>query len=220
MSLTFAPKGLLRARVHRLKVVGKARPMVILLLLFVLAGGVLADSKSTMACVPQPLITLAPAASGPVGSQLVASGYSIVGRAEVRWNALDGPLLATATGPTFVVSLTVPDSQPGLYTIVLLERGANGGLGSTGRASFLVTSLAGLPQNDPKMQGESGDGSASLRSRPVRTAVAAGVLVVLLLGILVGRAGRRRFTSTTPDPPPRERSLAEQADQIRSRRSV
>ncbi|MEJ7763992.1 MAG: hypothetical protein WKF86_00690 [Acidimicrobiales bacterium] len=103
------------------------------------SAAVLAGTSAGWACVPQPLLTLTPVASGPEGTEVIVNAYSVSGRAEIRWNAIDGPMLGTGQGPVFSVPLKVPSSAPGLYTVLLLERGPGGALGSTGRAAFQVT---------------------------------------------------------------------------------
>lgn len=98
-------------------------------------------------CVPQPLVTLQPQASGPSGSELTVDALAINGPAEIRWNGVDGQRLGDGTGPVFSAVVTIPEVPPGLYSIVVIERQADGSVGSTGRAAFQVTGPE--PQSSP-----------------------------------------------------------------------
>lgn len=148
----------------------------------VLAVGVVAAVVSTAwACVPQPLVTLAPSARGPAGSQVTVNGYALKNPAEIRWNAVDGPLLGEAQGPVFSVPVRVPAVKEGLYVVVVLEREPNGALGSTTQASFEVTakrrsSVGGL---------RSGTGS-SLKSQGSSESVSQGTAILGGAGLVAG----------------------------------
>jgi len=144
------------------------------------------------ACVPQPLVTVKPQASGPAGSQVTISSTAVSGSAEVRWNAVDGPSLATATGPDFSVPITIPASPDGLYSVVVLGRRADGSVGPSASAPFLVTSPGASPAllPRPKTAVTQPSTSESL-SVPVAAAGGVGLLVVgAVVGALVTR--RRR----------------------------
>ena len=153
-------------------------------------------ASSAWACVPQPLLTLLPRASGAPGSQVTVDAVAVGDRAEIRWNGIDGPRLADGTGPSFSTAVTIPEVPPGLYSIVVIERQPDGSVGSTGRASFQVT------QPDGQALPRTGDGAvrttdASARGRsspdPVPVALISGG-AGLLLGAVGGAqlAHRRR----------------------------
>ena len=78
------------------------------------------------ACATQPVVSPQPA-SGTAGSVVKLSGASFRADApvEVFWGAVGGPRLATATGPTFTVSITVPQAAPGVHYIVAESSGGN-----------------------------------------------------------------------------------------------
>lgn len=130
------------------------------------------------ACVPQPLISLKPRASGPVGSEVTVDGLAVNGQAEIRWNGYDGPLLGRAVGPQFSVQVKIPESPEGLYSVIIIERQPGGGLGSSGRAEFLVTSASSGPS--ATMDGAAG----ATRSMPAgKSSLALPVGLALLGGV-------------------------------------
>ncbi len=106
---------------------------------------VFVSAVAVSACVPQPLISLDPKSSGPSGSQVTVNVFSLSGgRAELRWNSIDGEMLATGGGSELSQSITIPQVPPGLYSIILLERTASGALAASGRAAFEVTGSDGI----------------------------------------------------------------------------
>lgn len=154
------------------------------------------------ACVPQPLVTIEPAASGPAGSEVTVEGVALNGRVEVRWNAIDGPLLATGSGPEISAAVAIPSVSPGLYSVVVVEREPGGGLGSSGRAAFLVTGDdgpgGGVTEEEAAGPGDSGgDAVADQRSAsvPVGGLVAGGAGLFaggVLAGVALRGRGRQR----------------------------
>ena len=126
-----------------------------------------ATGAAAWACVPQPLVSVQPKASGPPGSEVTVVTQAVAGPAEVRWNATDGPLLAKGIGsPNLSVKAKVPDVPEGLYTIVVVMREPGGADGSTGRAAFLVTGSQGPGGNAPEAPAGS---DAKGRSEPTGT---------------------------------------------------
>ncbi|MGH9151540.1 MAG: hypothetical protein ACRD03_03830, partial [Acidimicrobiales bacterium] len=105
-----------------------------------LLGGVV-GMQSAWACVPQPrLVAVLPDSSGPPGTEVTVDGLGFDrGRAEVRWNSRDGALLASADGPDFSATITIPDVPAGLYALIVLSRQPGGAIGNTARAAFEVT---------------------------------------------------------------------------------
>lgn len=162
------------------------------------------SSSIAWACVPQPLITLSPMASGTAGTEVTANGYSVNGRAELRWNALDGPLLATAQGPVFSAPVKIPPAAPGLYTVLVLERGASGAIAGTGRAAFEVTSDIPPPPSPVQPSTTIAAPRSSSTSVPAGAAALGGA-ALLTLGALGGTVAARRRSSRQPTPSePRE----------------
>lgn len=166
--------------------------------LFVSVGFVAAGLfvvSGARACVPQPLITLQPQASGPSGSEITVQALAVNGSAEIRWNGVDGQRLGDGTGPVFSTAVTIPEAPPGLYSIVVLERQADGSLGSTGRASFEVTgpdgqSSTAISESAASTTIASHDEGPSSDPAPVVLITAGAGLLVL--GALGGSLLRRR----------------------------
>lgn len=146
------------------------------------------------ACAPQPLISLDPRASSGSGAAVGLDGLRFsVGPVEVRWNTVDGPLLATATGPDFHADVRIPEAPPGLYALVVLSRGADGSVGLLSRASFEVTDGSGLPATTPARA----TGAPPARPAGGRSGLAvagmlgAGALGGGTFGVWAGRRSRR-----------------------------
>lgn len=143
------------------------------------------------ACMPQPLVTLQPRASGPAGSKLTVEATSVTGTSEIRWNALDGPQLAAGVGPNLSQPITIPPAPDGLYTVLVLERRPDGSVGSTGRAAFLI---GAAPAGTGAGSGGAGiNPTSTRRSSPLGyPLVAAGGLGLVALGAAGGAVAARR----------------------------
>lgn len=151
-------------------------------------------ASGAWACVPQPIIFVQPRASGPPGSQVTVDGQNFESsRAEIRWNAFDGPLLAAATGPNFSASITIPPAPDGLYTLIALIREASGGIGGVTRAAFQVVGPDGVKAGAAPVTSRA---RASSGVSPALAAVGGGALVAL--GGLGGLALTRRRGGPLP----------------------
>jgi hypothetical protein len=167
-----------------------ARRWLVCLSLLALALG---TGGAAWGCVPQPLVSLQPRSSGPRGSEVTVEALAF-GSApvEVRWNGVDGELLATASGPQFSVPVTIPQVPEGLSHIVVFERDQTGAVGSSGRAAFLVTSPPGTDASSPPSTATTSSPPPSSDSTsPALLGAGLGMAVV---GGLVGAAvvGRSR----------------------------
>ena len=77
-------------------------------------------------------------ASGPPGTEFLITGTGFApGLVELHWGSQTGPIIATAEGPDFSVSATVPDSPPNSHPVVAVV--TDGSAVSTSSASFQVT---------------------------------------------------------------------------------
>lgn len=149
-------------------------------------------------CVPQPrLVTVQPRASGPAGTEVTVAALGFdPGRAEVRWNAADGELLASAEGPDFSVPVTIPQAQNGVYHVVVLARSPGGEIGNTAAVSFQVTSSAttAVTSKEPRPRAGAGltPSRSSISTGAVLLAGGAGAIAALCCfgGLLV--LGRKR----------------------------
>jgi hypothetical protein len=96
-------------------------------------------ASAAYACVPQPVILIAGPGAGIPGDRLTVRGLRWGGAAELRWNAIDGPLLGAVSGADFVTEITIPPAAPGMYVIVVMTRGQDGSVGSIASAPVVVS---------------------------------------------------------------------------------
>lgn len=143
------------------------------------------------ACTPQPEQFALDTAAASRGEPVTVSGKTVpLSEVAIRWNSLDGPVLATVDTRTgeFSETIEVPaDAEPGV-AYVIAEPEGNGGIA---RAAFEVTggesattpseSAWNLAQ-DPTMT----DTSASPAGMTAPVAAGAGMLSLGLVGLLGG----------------------------------
>lgn len=146
------------------------------------------------ACVPQPNILVQPSASGPSGTHVDVVGENFgPGGTEVRWNAVDGPLLGKADGPSFSKSIVIPDVAAGLYTLLAVLRGGQGEVLDAVRAPFQVTAPETQPntvRRPPVKASAQADSSSD--TVPAMAAGAGIALFAAFSGAAVARARRDR----------------------------
>ena len=106
---------------------------LVVLLVSVLAVGV-TGAAIAWACTPQATIGLSSAGADASGETVTVTGENWLppaqseGQApvEIRWDSVNGPLLATDQGPTINVTIAIPDAQPDTHWVYAVVRGANG----------------------------------------------------------------------------------------------
>jgi len=82
-------------------------------------------TSAAWACTGQPLMHLATDSVGDAGSHArveVLANQAVAGPVALRWNALDGPVLAqtvVAPGTGATLDVTIPPAAPGVYYLVL-----------------------------------------------------------------------------------------------------
>ena len=166
------------------------------LIAFGLAALAVGASSRAWACFPYPVVSVQPQASGPSKTEVTVSGVDFeTNKVEVRWNALDGPMLGTGQGPNFSVPVTIPEAEDGLYTLFALSRAADDSIVFKSAAVFQITSSgatrpaarAAVPPS-PSASASSSDDS----SPPVGLLVAGGLGLVALGGLGGLRLGHRR----------------------------
>ena len=87
-----------------------------------------------------PELRLSPAA-GAAGSEVTVTGTGFdAAQVEIRWGSRSGPVLGTAQGPDFTVTVEVPDSPPNSYPVVAVI--TDGNTVTTSNASFQLTPAA------------------------------------------------------------------------------
>ena len=108
-------------------------------------------AAAAWACVSGPVVTLSTIQATP-GQEVQITGTGFRNSADevrVRWNALDGPVVATQappiTGGNVEATFTVPaGTQPGNYVVIVTQHKADGSLSlSPIRALLSVTGDAG-----------------------------------------------------------------------------
>lgn len=87
-----------------------------------------------------PEIALQPE-SGRAGAPVLVDGgeFEPDGPVKIRWGSATGPLLASASGPTFSTAVTIPDVSPGPYTVLALEYDNQGKVAGRAETAFQVT---------------------------------------------------------------------------------
>ena len=152
------------------------------------AGVVMA--ATAWACVSGPVANLSTISAKPgqeVG--ITGTGFQTGNQAVVRWNALDGPVLATVappiTGGTLDAKFTVPEgTKPGSYVVVVTQTRADGSLSlSPIRAVMSVTGDAGTA---PVVGAPAATADTSARANGLARdddSVSTGTLALVALGV-------------------------------------
>ncbi|MGH9279929.1 MAG: hypothetical protein ACRD12_17750, partial [Acidimicrobiales bacterium] len=119
------------------------------------AAVVVVTGAMAYACTNLATLNLS-SATGKPGDSIIVTGSSfrmpanVTTGVQIRWNGVDGPVLAEATpdkAGTFSTTMTVPEAQPDVYVIVATLRDARGAdtSGTPARAQFQVVGGAGKP---------------------------------------------------------------------------
>jgi len=146
----------------------------------------LAGTSVAWACVPQPMVLVQPQASAKPGSQVTVRGLNFARQAEIRFNGIEGPRLATASGEQFFVKLRVPKAPSGLYTLVALTRDQSGGVSSTASTPLQIGAAS---NQGPAPPAPTAAGGGSSESSSTGVSVGLAAVVGLLLVVLGGAAG-------------------------------
>lgn len=144
--------------------------------------------------------------SGAPGSRQMVRGLKFeAGPVELRWNAVDGPLAATATGPRFSVPVAIPENARGVLFLVAVQHRPNGKVWQA-PDSFEVLAPGESPSTP---QAEVGPSIADTRPEGRTTgslmALGAGLLSiggVVLVGAMVAVAQVRRRSTAILDARP------------------
>lgn len=103
---------------------------------------VMAFAGAAWACTPHAYVGSIDPEAGPAGSRVTMTANDFnPGPVEIRWNGTNGPQLATANGPSFAVSFTIPSVDPGSYTVLAVQRSGDTILGKA-PVAFEVTPSA------------------------------------------------------------------------------
>jgi len=177
------------------------------------AAGVLMTAAA-WACVSGPVVNLS-TIQAKAGQEvtITGTGFQAANQATVRWNALDGPVLATVappiTGGTLSASFTVPEgTRPGSYVVIVTQNRADGTLSlSPIRAVMSVVGNAGAA---PVVGAPAANTDNAVRAEALARSddsISTGTLALVALGVggvgmfLAGMAalfaGRK---SSAPEP--------------------
>lgn len=152
-----------------------------------LAAVMLGAASGASACFPLPLLTVEPQSSGVVGARVTIEGVDFgEGPTEVRWNAIDGPILGRGSADSFMVAVTIPAAGDGVYGIVALARRVDGSVGVKAVTPFLVTSGGGSTGPGSLSSPERSSAAPASSSTGWPVGVIVGGLAVLVIGSLGG----------------------------------
>jgi hypothetical protein len=177
-------------------------------------AGILAAAAAAWACIAGPLVTLNPSQVTP-GQEITVNAISLSrDRVVIRWNALDGPILASVDqlnpDPRFPTSATsgsiegvtvrVPaDAKPGNYVLVVTQVDASGKMTQVPtRALVTVTGagqapLLGAPLGTQTAERPVGLVEGDTVSTATKVLIALGVagVAMFVAGVAAFLAGRR-----------------------------
>ena len=148
-------------------------------------------AATAWACVSGPVVNLS-TINAKAGQEVTATGTGFRNTTDqllVRWNALDGPVLATQappiTGGNLNATFTVPEgTTPGSYMVIVTQTKADGSLSlSPIRAVMSVTGEAGT---NPVVGAPAASTDTSLRADGLTRSddsVSMGTLALVALGV-------------------------------------
>ncbi|HJT78722.1 MAG TPA: hypothetical protein VJ739_16075, partial [Gemmataceae bacterium] len=154
------------------------------------AGAVLVAAAAAWACVSGPAINLSTVNAKP-GQEISVTGtnFSSSNRdpVQVRWNALDGPVIADLGAPSsgsLNGKFTVPaDAKPGNYVVIFLQGSADGKLSTIPIRSLVTVTpdtganpVLGAPLATPQAERPSGLVTSD-------NSIGGGTLVLVALGV-------------------------------------
>ncbi len=171
------------------------------------AGAVasLVVGAAAFACTNLATLNLSSTA-GKAGDVVTVTGSSFaVGRGDaatlpvqLRWNGVDGMVLAEATpdrAGNISATFTVPDGMPGYYVIVATQKDAKGidTYGTPARASYQILG----PNGQSVVAGPAASTAAVLPAEPSSTGIIALTVALGLLGLGLFAAGFVAFVRQT-----------------------
>ena len=177
------------------------------------ATAVVLTAAMAFACTNLATLNLS-SASGKPGDGIIVTGSSfrmpanVTTGVQLRWNALDGPVLAEATpdkAGNFSTTVTIPDAQPDVYVLVAVLRDAKGAdtSGTPARAQFQVLGGAGKPAPaGTSGQVVAGTATQSSSAVPFALLFALGALGLglFLAGFVAVARQARKGEAPTPAP--------------------
>jgi len=106
-------------------------------------AGLLSLAGAAWACTATTFITAGPHIGAP-GTLVRVDGSPFGnGPVEIRWNSATGPVLGTATGPSFSASVNIPAGfAPDIYYLVAVQHTDNGQISAKASAPFELIATA------------------------------------------------------------------------------
>jgi hypothetical protein len=177
-------------------------------------AGVLAVAVAAWACIAGPLVKLNKSQVN-AGDEIEVSAISLsTDRVVIRWNALDGPILATVDqlnpDPRFPTSTTsgsiegvkvrVPtDAKPGNYVLILTQTDPSGKLTQVPTRALVTVSgsgtapVVGAPLGTQTAERTAGlvEGDSVSNATKVLIALGVGGIAMFVAGVAAFLAGRR-----------------------------
>jgi len=153
------------------------------------AAGVLM-AAAAFACVSGPVVNLS-TINAKAGQEvgITGTGFQAANQAQIRWNALDGPILTTVpapiTGGALTANFTVPEgTKAGSYVVIVTQNKADGSLSlSPIRAVMNVTGDAGA---NPVVGAPAASTDSAVRADGLARSddsISAGTLALVALGV-------------------------------------
>ncbi len=172
----------------------------------VVTAAVLGVGLTAFACTPLNTINLS-SPSGRPGTGVTATGSFLVPDSEVavRWNSVDGPVLARTmpVNGEISASFVVPDGSPGYYAVVATQSDANGNP-LVARAAFQMVDASGQGVPSQPAAFEAPTRAPNSSGAPVALALVLGFAGVALLGAggmaVAGHARRRQVAEVASLP--------------------
>lgn len=124
-------------------------------------------------------------ATGPANSEVTVTGTAFtsgdpssdkgnLGPVEIRWNSITGARLGSAAGPSFKVTVTIPDAKRGFYSIVSVQRSTDTGeVVGKASAAFEVTAPASS-STAPPPSSDSAEQPGSTAAQPTNPEASRG----------------------------------------------
>ncbi|MDQ3979952.1 MAG: hypothetical protein M3314_10400 [Actinomycetota bacterium] len=173
----------------------------------------LATGAVAYACTNLATLNLS-SGTGKPGDTITVTGSSfrmpsgVTTGVQIRWNALDGPVLAEATPDrvgNISATFTVPDAAPDSYVVIAVLHDARGNdtSGTPARAQFQILGGAGRPvaatASGPVTAAGGGEGSSAA---PIALLFVLGALGLGLFGAGFAAVARQARRSAAPVPAP------------------
>lgn len=159
----------------------------------VAVSAVLGATSVAWACTAQLGTEVKPGMAG-VGAAFTVEGDGAPGPVEIRWDGADGQVLGIVPdGTAYAAAVRVPETSPGVHTVVAVSREADGTVTSSGKAAIEVLAPGGARALSPASLYTSSQPAAANGSQ---MAIGAGLLgaglVALFGGFAVVEVRRRK----------------------------